>query len=410
MKKKVYYYELDKELLPNFLEKIKIICNNYSNYMIVHQDVEKYNYTYIGLNPKEYIYTQEKALNIVNKTQFLTKKDDYLRHIIEWLNRNEIIAEVELPPFFGGAMGFINDSLDDYYKNKSNLSDIPELCFMIFDDLVIVDHKKNKIIFTYIGDLNNEEYYYNKYRQFILLIENTNLQKKEISYSSLKFNEDEIIEKFNKIATKFNEDKYFIIKNAEKVILDSKLDPIEIFFRFVNANKYSICSYFKTSDFSLMVNSNQNDFTFINSNFSLTYNNNNLKILDDITRDQVYKLIEDVIICQSDPILKFEGKSKSKIYEILYNFMLLNSNYGIPFDRIHAYIRRTESEYRLNGLIGLLGYNNNVIASQIIEPIIFDRKEHYLNIETYHSHLTLATKYINEVIFKVNQYLDLLDN
>lgn len=402
MKKRVYHYEIDLE--TNYMEKIKILSKNYNNYMIIHQCIDKSKYTYIGLKPKEYIYTGDNYLNIYNKTQFMNKKGDYIRHLIQWLNKNEIEIPNNLPPFIGGAMGYITDTLYDYYNKIITKTNTPNICFMIFDEVLIIDHNRNKLGIAFIGDYNYEYYYSNLFNKWVEEFNKISIEKTNaVKHFNLKFDEIKIISRYKKVFTKFIDEKYFFIKTNTKVLIDTNHTSFDLFLSLIDNSEGSQCALFKTNDYTTIVASKENFIKKADDVFNVSISDELTDFEKDIMINQVCRLNHIKSLDASNILINCKNIS---LDSLLKNFTISYHNYGIPFNRMHSYIRRNENEYNFSGFIGWIGYDNNFVLSNIEKPIIYNRENSYINIGNFiHNNLT-EKEYLKEFNKKVDLILE----
>ncbi len=118
-------------------------------------------YSIIGINPRKIIKT--------GKNEKLGEVDPLIE-IKNEINSYKVPEIKKLPPFTGGAVGYISyDSVsyfeDSVIKNKKGDLEVPESIFLLTESLVVFDHVKQTIfiiVYTKINDVNDSEKIYQK--------------------------------------------------------------------------------------------------------------------------------------------------------------------------------------------------------------------------------------------------------
>lgn len=114
-----------------------------------HQDNGRYSY--IGTNP--YLEVKSKGERVVVTDHETNETREEPLNVVEFLKREllvEVEAEgIELPPFNGGAMGYLGYDVIRLYENigpvpKDELQ-MPDAHFLFFKQLIVFDHLMQKI-------------------------------------------------------------------------------------------------------------------------------------------------------------------------------------------------------------------------------------------------------------------------
>jgi anthranilate synthase component 1 len=101
-------------------------------------------YSFLGCNPYMMIssYGERVFIEKYGKTETVTGKvlDEVKRHI----KRYNVVSGVELPPFTGGAVGYVGyDVVRQYEKlpdKNPDLIQVPEAYLMFYKDIIVYDH------------------------------------------------------------------------------------------------------------------------------------------------------------------------------------------------------------------------------------------------------------------------------
>ena len=118
-------------------------------------------YSIIGINPRKIIKTGKNEKH---------GEVDPLIEVKNEINSYKVPEIKKLPPFTGGAVGYISyDSVsyfeDTVIKNKKGDLEVPESIFLLTESLVVFDHVKQTIfiiVYTKINNDNNSEKTYKK--------------------------------------------------------------------------------------------------------------------------------------------------------------------------------------------------------------------------------------------------------
>ena len=118
-------------------------------------------YSIIGINPRKIIKT--------GKNEKLGEVDPLIE-VKNEINSYKVPEIKKLPPFTGGAVGYISYDSVSYFentviKNKKSDLEVPESIFLLTESLVVFDHVKQTIfiiVYTKIKNDNNSEKTYKK--------------------------------------------------------------------------------------------------------------------------------------------------------------------------------------------------------------------------------------------------------
>ena len=132
-------------------------------------------YSIIGINPRKIIKT--------GKNEKLGEVDPLIE-VKNEINSYKVPEIKKLPPFTGGAVGYISyDSVsyfeDTVIKNKKGDLEVPESIFLLTESLVVFDHVKQTIFIIVYTKINNDD-------------------NSEKTYKKAVENIDKIIEQINK--------------------------------------------------------------------------------------------------------------------------------------------------------------------------------------------------------------------
>lgn len=119
------------------------------------------SYSIIGLKPFATISGKADTLTIEKHGESETKKGSLLEGLKEVLLPYYQHSIPELPPFQGGAIGYISyDIVREIEQLDNQTTDdlgLPDLYFMLFDDVFVYDHRKKKMWVIVHGEEATEQ-------------------------------------------------------------------------------------------------------------------------------------------------------------------------------------------------------------------------------------------------------------
>lgn len=169
-----------------------------------HQDNGRYSY--IGTDP--YLEVKSKGQHVLVTDHETGETKEEALNVVEFLKREllvEVDAEgVELPPFNGGAMGYLGYDVIRLYENiglipKDEL-DMPDAHFLFFKQLIVFDHLLQKIHL-----LTGEEDYEASFTKMKQMIAEPSVSTDENSTESLQFSSNFSQKEFEKMVIEAKE-------------------------------------------------------------------------------------------------------------------------------------------------------------------------------------------------------------
>jgi len=127
---------------------------NQSDYAFLLESVEGgeklARYSFLGSNPYLIVTSQNGQVTVrEDNIERVEKTSDPLNIIESLLSKYRPAQLKELPPFFGGAVGYVGYDIVRYFEDlpQTTIDDLglPELIFVFTDTILIFDHLKHKI-------------------------------------------------------------------------------------------------------------------------------------------------------------------------------------------------------------------------------------------------------------------------
>lgn len=112
-------------------------------------ELEQARYSFLGIEPSEILTLADSVLTLEVAGTSTVLEGDPLSIIKARLESNLQPQNPELPPFCGGYVGFLGYDIVRYLEDipvQDEASPLPEACVMRFDQLLIFDHLKRRIL------------------------------------------------------------------------------------------------------------------------------------------------------------------------------------------------------------------------------------------------------------------------
>lgn len=103
----------------------------------------------MGLKPVAILRGEQNELHIKTDDQATVQKGNPFHLMRDWMKKFESEVNPDLPPFQGGAIGFISYDYIRYVETIPDLAEdslkTPDVYFLIFDDVFVYDQEKEKL-------------------------------------------------------------------------------------------------------------------------------------------------------------------------------------------------------------------------------------------------------------------------
>lgn len=238
------------------------------NYILesVEKADQKGRYSFIGSSENFYIRAKTETVEIYDrgKVEYKQTKDP-IQEIKEIVSKWKPYKDKNLPPFWGGLVGYIGYDIVNFYEpvgdnNPDNLK-IPDIYLFLSDEVVIFDNLKNsiKIVVSVFVDNNPEKAYEDGVKK-IERIENqlsTNIQlhripliDRNIDYSDWQsnFSKEEFLDAVLKAKKYIEEGDIIQVVLSQRFYKKLKnIDHIDIYrtIRYINPSPYLFYLDFK---------------------------------------------------------------------------------------------------------------------------------------------------------------------
>ncbi|MFE8702717.1 anthranilate synthase component I [Cytobacillus sp. FJAT-54145] len=203
-------------------------------------------FSFIGTNPAYELKANEQG-SVLLKGQQVEYLSDNPLEVLKKITPNDRYCE--LVPFIGGAVGFVGYDVVRYYENIGEIPkdelQIPDVHFMMFEEVVVFDHLDQKVYIVATSLLNETNT--NELRNRIDYIKNEiqtgadiKNQPVEISSYEASMTKDEFIEKVKKAKEYIIEGDIFQVVLSQRMKASIKGDPFSFYrkLRVQNPSPY----------------------------------------------------------------------------------------------------------------------------------------------------------------------------
>lgn len=222
-----------------------------------HSHHDNGRYSYIGSNPYLEVKSLDQQVLVTNHETGETSEEKI--NIVEFLKRELLIEveaeDIELPPFNGGAMGYLGYDVIRQYENigaipKDELK-MPDAHFLFFKQLIVFDHLLQKIHL-----LTAEDDFETSISRMKQMIDEPNVDTEEISTESLAFSSNFRQAEFEKM---INEAKEAIIAGEIfQIVLSQRFEapfkgkPFDAYRRLRLANPSPYMFYIEFGEYTVL--------------------------------------------------------------------------------------------------------------------------------------------------------------
>lgn len=247
----------------NWFERYKQLSRSEPHHVLLESG-RGGKYSFIGLSPWAIISGKENELKIIHGNKIEKKDGPLLVALNCWLD--EYITEVDetLPPFNGGAIGFLSYDLVRQIERLPTLSNddlqTEDLYFYVFDDVFVYDHENDLYwLITHYNDgekieaemkLNTLEQMWFKEDGSYEWSYRSEEEKSDFSNRSLS--ESEFIEAVEKIKEYIAQGDVFQVNLSVRQGKKLLTEPLHIYEKLRELNPSPYMSYLHSPNFQLV--------------------------------------------------------------------------------------------------------------------------------------------------------------
>ncbi|WP_425447025.1 aminodeoxychorismate synthase component I [Dethiothermospora halolimnae] len=154
------------------IKEIKTSLNSFEIYSIFKNDKYSFfldsgmdhdnlgKYSFIGANPFGVFKSKNESITIIEDNEEKTFNGDPFAQLKKLLSKYNMNYKTDIP-FIGGAVGYLSYDLCHHVEKLPRTAiddvEIPDCFFGLYDGIIIIDHRENKVFISSLGIKNNEE-------------------------------------------------------------------------------------------------------------------------------------------------------------------------------------------------------------------------------------------------------------
>lgn len=232
-------------------------------------------YSFIGISPSKVIRSWGKRVEIseIGKDTIIKELKDPISILKQELAAYQAVSVDGLPPFYGGLVGYLGYENVRYFErlpeNNKPALQIPDMCFLMSDTILIFDHNRLTIKIVANTYINNEKGCDTAYDEAVKKIDKIvhSLQKNKIKYkncTSIDINKGDIkyyssfaskqefIDKVERSKEYIKAGDIFQVVLSQRFNTKCNVDPFNIYraLRIINPSPYMF--YFNLDDIKLV--------------------------------------------------------------------------------------------------------------------------------------------------------------
>ncbi|VAW95390.1 Para-aminobenzoate synthase, aminase component [hydrothermal vent metagenome] len=215
-------------------------------------------YSYIGYNAKHVIKVYQNTVLLDDKVS----KFSPLEIIDKYSTNIKVKYNKKLPPFCGGLVGYYGYESNHYFetlpRHPKDDSEIPDIYFLVIENVICFDHFDNKIILISVDENFSDACLAINKMKKIIAYKNDNTKiynSNSDAYQNVKFrsnySKDEYINSIKKIKEYINNGDTFQVNLSQRLEVDTKENPLDIYRKLININPVNFSSYLSLDGFQI---------------------------------------------------------------------------------------------------------------------------------------------------------------
>ncbi|WP_110114695.1 anthranilate synthase component I [Bacillus sp. CGMCC 1.16541] len=217
----------------------------------------------MGLAPIATLKGENGELQIVEQGHVSIIKGNPLHSMREWMKKYETSSNSELPPFQGGAIGYISYDYIRYVEHLPQCAEndlkLPDVYFLVFRDVFVYDHVQEKLwIMTndVVGHEEQAKERIQQYKESWLSSESDQLQyepaSKRVDSANVFMSEDYFADAVNKIHHYIAQGDVFQVNLSVRQSQPLQTHPMHIYEKLREINPSPYMSYMQTDEFHIV--------------------------------------------------------------------------------------------------------------------------------------------------------------
>ncbi|MBP3953460.1 anthranilate synthase component I family protein [Bacillus suaedae] len=220
-------------------------------------------YSIIGLHPFAIVSGKNQLVTVREENKVWELRGSLLDSLKEVLAPYYQATQLELPPFQGGAIGYINydivREIESLPMNARDDLDMPDLYFMLFDDVFIYDHDQKKMWVIVHGHKHEQQQLKDRIEMYIDMWEKEESIRDDV-YSPYtrqgneksSLTEEEFCHAVEKIRNYISAGDVFQVNLSVRQTKPLTVEPFRVYKNLRKLNPSPYMSYVHTPDFQIV--------------------------------------------------------------------------------------------------------------------------------------------------------------
>ncbi|WP_369901523.1 anthranilate synthase component I [Bacillus manliponensis] len=247
-------YELD------FFKQYKFLSQKKKHHIILESG-RGGRYSIVGLDPVAIIQGKDNALHIFENEKETIEEGNPLQLMQQYMEKWHTEYNPDYPPFQGGAIGYFSYDCIRYIEKIPALAkddiDIPDVFFLLFDDVFIYDHKEKVLWITthYTDDAQEAENRLNILKEtWVLEAPNVTVPfAPPASYKEdVSFTEETFMGAVQRIQEYIGAGDVFQVNLSTRQEKTLQTHPFEIYTKLREINPSPYMGYLELGDFQIV--------------------------------------------------------------------------------------------------------------------------------------------------------------
>ncbi|MFD3448329.1 aminodeoxychorismate synthase, component I [Microbacteriaceae bacterium 4G12] len=220
-------------------------------------------YSIAGLDPVAILKGSENQLHIIENGCETIQEGNPLEGMSRYMEARKTSHQAACPPFQGGAIGYFSYDCIRYIERIPSLAEddlqIPELAFLVFDDVAVYDHQENVLwLMTHYEEDEDEEaagaHLEELRKLWTKQVPSVSIPLQHVSSteSSVSFTEEAFVEAVERVQEYIAAGDVFQINLSVRQAEPLRSHPIEIYTKLREINPSPYMSYLELADFQIV--------------------------------------------------------------------------------------------------------------------------------------------------------------
>lgn len=253
---------ISKPYEKNFFQQYKYLSRQ-EPYHVILESGRNGRYSIAGIHPVAVLRGKDDILRIVEGEKETILKGNPIDSMKRVMQEREVKHNEAYPPFQGGAIGYISYDSIRYIEKLPKIAEddlgLPDLFFLLFDDVVIFDHHEKVIWCMTHYETEAQEEQVNMYLEKMLQLWEKDIQDVSIPFEyssalqpSVSFTEESFGDAARRIQNYIAAGDVFQVNLSVRQSKPLHTHPIEIYTKLREINPSPYMGYLELSDFQIV--------------------------------------------------------------------------------------------------------------------------------------------------------------